>query len=129
MNTILNILKNEQDIKNILEINPDIKELSEKEIFEILNIFIKIGCNRRQIKHIIISNPFCLNIISDDLIELINKLKSLGITNLNITFDTNPYLLNKSVHEIDRFIEEQKNDGLELEDIIDMIDSGDVING
>lgn len=126
MNEILSIVENEQYVKNMLEINPDIKELSDKEIYESLNLLIKIGCNQRQLKNIIIANPFYLSRSTTDIIELIGKLRYLGMTNLNITFDSNPYLLNKDDYEIDEFLEEKRNENMELEDIIDLIDAGEL---
>lgn len=123
MNEILNLLE-AKEIKNMLEINPSIKELSEKEIKMSLNVLEHIGCNERQIRNIITCNPFYLNRSINDLVKLIRKLDSLGISALNITFDSNPYLLNKDVYEIDEFIEQKKNEGIYLEDIIDIIDAG-----
>lgn len=123
MNEILNLLE-AKEIKNMLEINPSIKELSEKEIKMSLNVLEQIGCNERQIRNIITCNPFYLNRSINDLVKLIRKLDSLGISALNITFDSNPYLLNKDVYEIDEFIEQKKTEAISLEDIIDMIDAG-----
>ena len=123
MNEILNIIE-EKELKNILEINPSIKELSENEIKMSLNLLEQIGCNERHIRNIITCNPFYLNRSINDLVKLIRKLQSLGITALNITFDSNPYLLNKDGYEIDEFIEKKKKEGIMLEDIIDLIDAG-----
>ena len=123
MNEILNIVE-EKEIKNMLETNPNIKELSEQEIINLLNLLEQIGCNERQIRNIITCNPFYLNRSISDLVKLIRKLELLGIAALNITFDSNPYLLNKDSYEIDEFIEKKKKEGISLEDIIDIIDAG-----
>lgn len=123
MNEILNIIE-EKELKNILEINPSIKELSENEIKMSLNLLEQIGCNERHIRNIITCNPFYLNRSINDLVKLIRKLQSLSISALNITFDSNPYLLNKDSYEIDEFIEKKKKEGIMLEDIIDLIDAG-----
>ena len=123
MNEIFNII-DEKELKNMLEINSSIKELSENEIKMSLDLLEQIGCNERQIRNILVCNPFYLNRSINDLVKLIKKLESLGITALNITFDSNPYLLNKDSYEIDEFIENKKNEGISLEDIIDIIDAG-----
>jgi len=123
MNEILNVV-DEKEFKNMLEVNPDIKEIEEQEIKLLLNLLNQIGCNERQIRNIITSNPFYLTKDIEDVVKLINKLQSLKITALNITFDSNPYLLNKEAYEIDEFIEEKKQENIDLEDIIDLIDSG-----
>ena len=75
-------------------------------------------------KNIIIFNPWLFNRSYDELNKLKNKLISIGITNLNITFDTQPLLLNKEIFEIDDFINEQIKKGLEINEIADIIDSG-----
>ena len=124
MKQIYDIILNENELNNILEINPFIKELNDEEIEEILTILKNIGCTDSQLKNIILCNPFFLNKCSDDILKLIKKLLSLKITNLNITFDTNPFILNKDVYEIEEFIEDKLNDGLNINDIIDIIDNG-----
>lgn len=123
MNEILSIM-DEKEIRDIIEINPDIKFLNNQEVKLILNILYQIGCSERQVRNIITCNPFYLNRNIEDIVNLIKKLESLGITCLNITFDSNPYLLNKDSYEIDEFIEEKKNEGINLENIIDLIDAG-----
>ena len=56
-----------------------------------------------------------------------NSIKNLGFVKnkeyLNLLFDSNPELLNKDVFEIEEFINKKKNDGISLEDIVDLIDS------
>lgn len=69
------------------------------------------------------ANPLYLNRSKTDILKLIDKLKDLGITHLETTFDTNPWLLNKDVFEIDEFIEGQIKLGLTMDEIVDMIDS------
>lgn len=79
---ILNCLNNFDDIDKNIEFLED------------------IGCNESQIKNIISINPLFLQKDTDDLIKLKNKLISLGDTNLNITFDSNPLLLTIGIGEI-----------------------------
>ena len=75
-------------------------------------------------KNVLDANPLLFNRSYDELNKLKNKLISIGITNLNITFDTQPLLLNKEIFEIDDFINEQIKKGLEINEIADIIDSG-----
>ena len=64
-----------------------------------------------------------LNRTNLGLIDLINYLKKLGFDNLNILFDSNPYVLNLEPFEIKRYIENRLNNKESIEDIIDELDS------
>lgn len=108
----------EADFKNMLEINPDISDL-DTNLIEILK---ENGCDDEHIKNILIANPLYLSRSKEDILKLIDRLKELGLTNLKTTFDTNPWLLNKDVFEIDEFIKQQSNLGLTMDEIIDIID-------
>lgn len=114
----------EEDIKELLEINPELSSLSYEEIVDIVEVLKDINCDDKIIKNIIMSNPLYLNRCTGDVKALINKLESLGIQRLDITFDSNPWLLNKDAFEIDDYIEEEKRLGKDLEEIIDAIDMG-----
>ena len=114
------------DLKDILETNPKITDISDEDIHKLINILKQINCNNQTIKNIIISNPFYLTRLDTDIINLINKLTTLGLNTLNLLFDSNPYLLNKDDFEIEDFV----NDQLEkytLEEIIDIIDNNPFI--
>ena len=60
-----------------------------------------------------------LNRTNSGLNDLINYLKELGFDNLNILFDSNPYILNLEPFEIKRYIDDRLNDEDSIEDIID----------
>lgn len=122
MKTLYNILGD--DLKNILYANPFIEELTDLEIENNINFLKEINCTYEQMKNIIIFNPWLFDRSYDELNKLKNKLIDIGITNLNITFDIQPLLLNKEVFEIEDFIDEQIKKGLEINEIIDLIDSG-----
>lgn len=113
-----------EDFKNVLDANPFIEKLDDLEIENNINFLKEIDCSYEQMKNIIIFNPWLFNRSYDELNKLKNKLISIGITNLNITFDTQPLLLNKEIFEIDDFINEQIKKGLEINEIADIIDSG-----
>jgi len=124
---LYNLGLNNNDINTMLEICPTIKDLTNDEILTNIKILKSINCNDRHIKNIIISNPMYLNRLSDDIIFLINKLKQLNISNINLLFDTNPFLLNKDAYEIDEYINFEIKKGKELEDIIDEFESNPYI--
>lgn len=122
MKTLYNLLG--EDFKNVLDANPFIEKLDDLEIENNINFLKEVDCSYEQMKNIIIFNPWLFNRSYDELNKLKNKLISIGITNLNITFDTQPLLLNKEIFEIDDFINEQIKKGLEINEIADIIDSG-----
>lgn len=113
-----------EDFKNVLDANPFIEKLDDLEIENNINFLKEVDCSYEQMKNIIIFNPWLFNRSYDELNKLKNKLISIGITNLNITFDTQPLLLNKEIFELDDFINEQIKKGLEINEIADIIDSG-----
>ncbi|CDD29009.1 unknown [Clostridium sp. CAG:433] len=117
----------ENTIKNMLELVPTISEMSEKEIKEKELILKKINCDENQIIDIISSNPMCLDKTNDIVLRLISKLKSYGFSMLNILFDSNPYILNLEVFEIENYINNRLDSGEELEDIIDDLDSNPIL--
>lgn len=112
------------EIAEMLEVNPNIKELSDEDIKSLIDILIDLNCSESIIKNILISNPLYLNNYEESVKKLITKLKKLGITRLDITFDSNPFILNMETTYVDSFIEEKLNEGLETEEIIDLIDCG-----
>ena len=118
---------NENTIKNMLELVPYISEMSEKEIKEKEIILKKVNCDENQVINIISSNPMYLDRTNDGVLKLISKLKSYGFSMLNILFDSNPYILNLEVFEIENYINDRLNDGEMLEDIIDDLDSNPIL--
>lgn len=123
MEELYNYGFSEFEIKEILQNNQELLDINNEEVKEKIDILKNIGCDEVIIKNIIITNIFYLNRITKDILLLINKLNSLNIKNLNIIFDSNPFLLNKDDYEIDNFINEKLNLGYTMEDIIDIIES------
>ena len=111
----------------MLELVPYISEMSEKEIKEKEIILKKVNCDENQVINIISSNPMYLDRTNDGVLKLISKLKSYGFSMLNILFDSNPYILNLEVFEIENYINDRLNDGEMLEDIIDDLDSNPIL--
>lgn len=124
MNELLLFGINEEEIKEINEKSNILKEVTDNEIKDRINLLREINCEDKIIKNIIISNPDYLNRSVDDILKLIKKLLELNIERIDITFDGNPWLLNKDDFEIDEFIKEKKESGMDYEDILDLIDSG-----
>ena len=107
----------------LIDACPNIENLSDREIKEKIMILTRIGCNKRHTKNIIESNPNFLDRSTDDVLKLIKKLLDLGFTNIEILFDSNPYILNLDAYEIDNYVQEQLNAGISLEDIVDKLES------
>ena len=124
MNYLFNLGLNENEIKNIITTNNEVMDLSDEEIKSLISILVNVGCKDYHIKNIIIANPYYLSRSITDVNNLISKLSLLGITHLETTFDSNPWLLNKDAYEIDEYIKDEQFKGLSLDEIIDNIGSG-----
>lgn len=127
MNRLFEIGITEFDLKNMLDLVPDILNMEDSEINEKIEILRYVNCTDRHIRNIIVSNPIYLDRINSDVINLINYLNECGFSNLNILFDTNPYFVNYDVFEIRDFINKKISFGKEIEDIIDEIESNPYI--
>lgn len=114
---------NDDELKEMVNINRELVNITDEDIDNHILFLEELGCKQRHIKNILISNPFYLNRSLEELKDLIKYLNGLGFTYLNLLFDSNPELLNKDVFEIEEFINKKKNDGISLEDIVDLIDS------
>lgn len=108
---------------DLVEMCPNIENLTDREIKEKIMILTRIGCNKRHVKNIIESNPSYLDRTTDDVLKLIKKLLDLGFTNVEILFDSNPYILNLDAYEIDNYVQKQLNEGISIEDIVDKLES------
>ena len=106
-----------EEITNMMDSNQEIEKIEDKDIYELIDILVNIGCINSQIKNIFICNPFC---ISRNIIEIhksIDKYKELGLDNLNVMFDSNPYLLNLEVKEIETIYNDSIDKGYTKEEI------------
>ena len=120
---LLNMGISEDTIKSMMELEPSLKELKKEEIIEKKIILEKIGCSNNQIVNIISSNPTYLDRTNTEIIKLINCLTRYNFNNLNILFDSNPYILNLEPFEINNYINNRLSNGDRLEDIVDELDS------
>lgn len=123
MNNLIELGIRYQDLQEMFNLNPMLEYLNDKEINDNILFLKSLKCSDIIIKNIIICNPFYLNRSITDLQKLVSKLINLGLTNLDLLFDSNPFLLNKDAFEIDSFIKEKLKLGFKLESIIDLIDS------
>ena len=123
MEELFNIGISNNTIKNMLELVPNIKEMSNKDIIDKINILKNINCSDYQITNIISSNPMYLDRTNEEILKLLQKLNDLGFNTLNILFDANPYILNLEPYEIDNYIKNRLEKNETLEDIIDDMDS------
>ena len=123
MNELINIGISINDLKTMLEINPSIKALNDKDIKENIEILRLFDLDEKEIKHILISNPLYLSRSVDDIKDLLKKLSELGFDDFNLIFDTNPYLLNNDSYEIDEYIEENMKKGLSIKEILEKFES------
>lgn len=124
---LYNIGLDEFEISEMLNICPNIKELSNEDILNNIKLLEYIGCDKRHIKNILVANPFYLDRTLDDIKNLISKLLEIGITNINLLIDSNPFLLNKDAYEIDEYINTEKSKGKILEDIVDEFETNPYI--
>ena len=124
---LYNLGLSETEIYEMLYTYPELKEISNEEILNNIELLNSIGCNNKQIKNILVSNPFYLNRMIEDISNLINQMIKYGITNINFLFDSNPYLLNKDADEIEEYVIQEQNKGRKIEDIIDEFESNPYI--
>ena len=124
---LYNIGISEETIKNMLEVNPEIKDMNEKEIKEKELILEKLGCFEYQITNIISSNPIYLSRTKGEILNLVKTLVDYKFKTLNILLDSNPYILNLDPFEIKNYIEKRVNQGELLEDVIDDLDSNPIL--
>ncbi len=127
MEELFNIGISESTINEMIERNPEIKEITSEEINNKKYILEKIGCSNNQIINIIGSNPDYLNRTNDEIINLLKCLVDYGFKTLNILFDSNPYILNLDKFEIDNYINERISNNESLDDIIDDLDSNPIL--
>ena len=106
-------------INQMLELAPNIKDLTKEDLRSRIDILKNIGCNYIQVRNIISSNANYLDKSISDINKLINTLQEYGFSNLNLLFDGNPYILNLDDFEIINYMEQRKENGENIESIVD----------
>ncbi len=123
LNRLLEYGISESSINHMRDINFLIDDVTIEEFDDVVEILEKLNCSKNQIINIISSNSLILSKSSGDLIELIEFLNSCGFLNLNILFDSNPYIFNLEVFEIRKYIDNELVNNKVLEDIVDELES------
>ncbi len=108
-----------EEIKNMMDTNPNISNIDDKTIYSLIDKLGLIGCMNNYIKNIFICNPFYLSRDPIEVDSLLNKLKEIGIININILLDSNPYILNLNSDEIEDIYNNLLKEGYTKEEIID----------
>lgn len=119
---IYNLNLSEDTIKSMIEMCPNILELTDKEIEEKISILKSINVDENMLRNIISSNPMYLDRINGDIFSLLNKLYNLGFTSLNTLIDANPYILNLDAFEIENYINKRLTNE-SLDEIIEDLES------
>lgn len=120
---LFNIGISDITIKKMLEIEPNIKDLTKNDIIKYKELLKKVNCSDLQITNIISSNPTYLTRLFDDILKLFKTLNNYGFNCLNLLFDANPYILNLDSSEIDNYINNRLNNNELLENIVNDLDS------
>ncbi|MBQ3307885.1 MAG: hypothetical protein IJG68_06830 [Bacilli bacterium] len=107
------------EINNMMNSNPEINDISDNDVSEIINILKGIDCSKDQIMNILVTNPFVLTGEITEIKKIIVKFLDFGIEDLAFLFDTNPFLLNINYKEIDSTIKRKTKMGESIDEIKD----------
>ena len=110
-----------EEINIMMDTNEDISLVSDSDVNEVINLLKDNNCSIDTIKNILICNTFTITNSILDTNKLIDKLKELGFKNINLLFDSNPYVLNISDKIIEKLYNKKKDEGLEKPEILDFI--------
>ena len=110
-----------EEINILMDTNEDISLVSDNEVNSVIELFKKNNCSDDTIKNIFICNPFSITNSINDTSKIIDKLKELGFKNINLLFDSNPYILNMSDKLIEKLYNKKQEEGLNKDEIIDFI--------
>ena len=127
MQELYNLGLSHNTIKTMVEMNEEIKEISQQEVQEKEIILKKLNCSENQIINIISCNSIFLTRTNEEIIKLINCLYKYGFDNLNILFDSNPYILNLEPFEIENYINKRIGNKEKITQIIDELDSNPLL--
>lgn len=123
MDFLYNLDISEKEIMEMIRNNKELLFLDDEKIKEVIYFLVKCGCTQKNIRNIIVANPYCFGRDVSDMEEAVDKIKGLGINDIDMFLENNPWFLSKDGFEIDEFITEKKNEGMEKEDILDMLET------
>ena len=123
MDELISLNFDEDTIKNMIEIYPDLLEIDNSEVRDKIDILNSFDCSIWQIKDIIGSNPYYLLRTNSEIIDLTNYLSKIGFKMINVLLDSNPFILSKDRFEIENYINLRLNNGDSIDNIVDDLDS------
>ncbi len=115
------------EIQSMMNTNDSIDTVSDKDIYELIDILKNAGCNDSHIKNIFLCNPFYLTRDVLKVHRFIQKLYEIGCSSLYLLFDSNPYILNINDVDLDRLYNKKMQEGFSREEIIDFINYDRII--
>jgi len=127
MNSLYELGIKESDVNNMIEVCPNILVMFDEEIDEKINILKQIGCQDKHIRNILVCNPWYLDRLDKDVLKLIDTLLKNGFNCIHLLIDSNPFILNLDVFEIEQYIKNKQKEGMELEDIVDQLDANPLL--
>ena len=115
MNELIKLGISEDTIKEMLEHNINIKDLTDQDIIDKENLLKEYQFSDNQILNVISSNPYFLSEDNIDIKSVFEKLSYLGFKCLNILID--------SPKELSNYIKGEVAKGKEFSEIIDYLES------
>ena len=109
-----------EEFQNMLLDNPDISDITDNSILTIINYLVDNGCSNSQIRNILIANPYILSSDLDEISILIDRFKKL-FDNINLLFDSNPFILNWNLKKLNNFISKMIDSDYSMEYIYDYL--------
>lgn len=109
-----------EEFQNMLLDNPDISDITDNSILTIINYLVDNGCSNSQIRNILIANPYILSSDLDEISILIDRFKEL-FDNINLLFDSNPFILNWNLKKLNNFISKMIDSDYSMEYIYDYL--------
>ena len=123
MEELYNLNISENTLKSMIELNPDIKNITNEEVREKVIILESLDCTDMMIRNIISCNPLFLTTNKEDINILLNKLFTIGFETINILLDSNPFILNIEIEDLDNYIKERMKNGELFEEIVNDLES------
>ncbi len=123
---ILSSYLNDQEVIDVLEMNPMIKDLDDEEIEEMIDILKKLKCSSNTISEVIYANPFYLTNIPSSIVDIAKALIAIGINDFDELLQGNPWILDRDPDEIKEFLLDERKKGTAIEDILEKIERGEM---